>query len=250
MKLKRHLIIIVLLSTLFTVNISYAELVVPGGSQEGNSNTGIPFNVTDSIRYQEIFAASEFSAAAGPIKITGISYRLDRTFGNNFTSTVAPFQIDLSTSPLTVLSISNNFALNVGTDNIIVRSLAPQTLSGIRTIGGGATPNPFDIFINFDTPFIYDPSDGDLLIDIKKQAGGQVASWFDANTLFPVSGTNWSTNLSDTTGSAGPFKGLVTQFHTLPVPGPSLELLLGISLIGLVGVGAARKSKNKAVASS
>ncbi len=40
------------------------------------------------------------------------------------------------------------------------------------------------------------------------------------------------------------------QIRTLPVPEPTLELLLGISLIGLVGVGAVRKIKQRKLANS
>ena len=87
----------------------------------------------------------------------------------------------------------------------------------------------FDILINLTSPFVYDNSLGNLLLDVRNFSGSQLPT-FDAvfDTGDAVSRLV-STNVSSPTGGASTF-GLVTQIEFQPVPEPGTLSLLGLGL--------------------
>lgn len=68
-------------------------IVVPNSLQntEGNDNNGFPFNLGNfsdsSMRFQQVFDASQFSLLSGPTYITQIAFRPDGGFGGAFSAT-------------------------------------------------------------------------------------------------------------------------------------------------------------------
>jgi hypothetical protein len=101
--------------------------------------------------------------------------------------------------------------------------------------GPAGGPKNFDIVINFTTPFGYDPSKGNLLLDVRNFAGGSTTQ-FDADgnssqtsRLFTSTGPN----VNSATGNADNV-GLVTEFvfgpTTSPVPEPAVPLVCGSGL--------------------
>lgn len=157
-------------------------VVVPNANETMNGNNGskIPFSQGGG-RFQQIFEASQFSAITGPQRITEIAFRRDSST-TSFNVTIADVQINLSTTSSTPLTLSSSYASNVGPDDLIVHT-GPLTLSASGTT---VVPKPFDITIPLDPGFDYDPSQGNLLLDVRMidtfGRGGTVP-FFDANSL-------------------------------------------------------------------
>jgi hypothetical protein len=205
------------------LGVSSATTIVAPNSLatvEGNANNGFPFNITEfnlsSQRYQQVFAASEFLSLSGPQLLTQIAFRPDAEGGAAFSSTISSIQINLSTTSAAPDGLSTTFADNVGVDNTVVFSGA-LSLSSAFT-GPAAGPKDFDIVINFQVPFLYDPTAGNLLLDVRNFSGGTTTQ-FDAefSGSDPVSRTaSISGGVNSPTADFMDTLGLVTQFMTTP----------------------------------
>lgn len=199
-----------------------ATVVVPNSlaAVEGVGNNGFPFNLglfgRISMRYQQIFDASEFGALSAPELVTQIAFRPDAFSGRPFLSTLTNVQINLSTTTAEPDGLSTTFADNVGGDDTVVFS-GSLSLTSADT-GPVSGPKAFDIVINLQTPFFYDPGLGNLLLDVRNIGGGSTTQ-FDSHTvvadpasrLFSVT----SNGVDDPTGSADTL-GLIVQFTTIP----------------------------------
>ncbi len=246
-KLLGLLIIGILLASAPTI---YADIVAPNGLEtvEGDGNNIAPFGFPE-VRYQQLYSASIFSVLTEPTLLTGLSFRPDKKYGNAFDVTIDDIMINLST---TTGGLTSTFANNVGLDNTTVLDRDSLSLSSADTGGTGGTARDFDISIEFDHGFLYDTAEGDLLLDIFIYSGVpmQGATPFDSHHDPSISRA-YHTDMdvyAETANTRTPGYGLVTKFHT--VPEPSLELLLGISLIGLIGASTVRKIKQRKVANS
>lgn len=201
-------------------------VVVPSSlvTLEGNSNNSFPFNIGPlsgfpfftSMRYQQVFAASEFASLAGPRSITRIAFRPDASNGSAFTGTCPFIQINLSTTGATPDGLSTVFANNIGGDDTVVFSGA-LSLSSADT-GPVAGPKAFDIAINLQYTFLYNPAAGNLLLDVRNFSGCPTTP-FDAHAVRGDSTSRlFSTNpngVNDSTGAAVT-SGLVAQFTAIP----------------------------------
>jgi hypothetical protein len=223
-------------------------LVVSPSTQtnvEGDTDNGFPFNLSNfagdtSMRYQQVYAASQFSSVGSNMEITGITFRPDATFGAAYSSTLSNIRIDLSTTSAPANALSTTFANNIGSDDKIVFSGALSTSSSFT--GPAAGPKNFDIHINFTTPFVYNPANGNLLLEVLNFAGGGTTQ-FDADQsshdslgsrLFAINDAN------ATTGTQSSIV-LITQFDFVPaappaaVPEPSTFALLALGGGALAG---------------
>jgi PEP-CTERM motif len=216
--------------------------VVPNAyaNVEGPSGNRSPFDTVsdrlNNMRYQQVYAASEFSALSSPIKITQIAFRPDFSFGHAFSENVSSVRIDMSTTSKSPDGLSSSFLANTGADDTVVFSAGPLTISSAFT-GPSSGPKDFDIIITFATPFIYNPANGNLLLDIQNLNGGGPGIFFDATSK---SITNDSVSREWMVFSNVPnqdSQGLITQFTFTPVPEPSTLLALG-------AVGLARMRKH------
>jgi hypothetical protein len=138
-------------------------VVVPNAYENANANTGskIPFQFP-AARFQQLFEASQFSAITGPQRITEIAFRQFNTT-SSFDTTLGDVQINLSTTSATGLTLSATYDSNVGSDSLIVHS-GPLRLS---STGTSMTVKPFDIAIPLNPGFDYDPSLGNLLLEVR-----------------------------------------------------------------------------------
>ena len=215
-------------------NANAAIVVVPNAAAivEGNSNGGYPLHTgAFSVRYQEVFGASEFSSLPGPEWITTIAFRPDGTHGSAFSSTLSDIQINLSTTSASVDGLSASFANNIGGDDTVVLNRGALSLSSSDT---GAGPRDFDVIVTLDTPFLYDPSAGNLLLDVRNFAGGATTEYDTVQTLGDAVSRLYSHDVNSLTGLRDT-NGLVVQFNTTAVvPEPSSVVSwITLSLCGL-----------------
>jgi hypothetical protein len=226
---------------------STVSIVAPNGltGTEGNIDNTYPFSVAETMRYQQVYAASQFGAiAAGGGMITGIAFRPDAVYGNAFTHTIANIGIDLSMTTAGPGGLSLTFANNVGANDTTVFN-GSLTLSSAFT-GPAGGPKNFDILIPLTTPFYYNPAAGNLLLDIRNfssgNSGGNLISALDATSANPtLVGRVYAFDAS-ATSAPNSFDedtlGLVTQFTATPVPEPATWGLLCVValLVGRRGI--------------
>jgi len=183
-------------------------VVVPNSlaNVEGPTGNSYPFNIgTDTMRYQQVFAASQFSAfPVGGAFITGIAFRRDANW-DDFSATLPEVQIHLSITSSWPDQLGTIFADNVGADDLVVFE-GPLSL----TSSAGGSPAGFDILIPFSTAFFYDPAAGNLLLDVRNSGGGS-SSQFDAVSAEGDSVSRAYNPVDSSSGSIDTL-GLVTEF--------------------------------------
>jgi hypothetical protein len=116
-------------------------------------------------RLQSVYAAEEFlkTLPDNYRTITSVRWRPDAAVSRPTTTINERVVVRLSTTDAKPGELSMRYADNSG-DNETVVFDGTLTLS-TQNIGPAGGPKEFDLAINFTTPFRYDPSDGNLLID-------------------------------------------------------------------------------------
>jgi hypothetical protein len=188
------------------------NLVVPNtlANTSGDGGNYFPFG-TYQMRYQQIYSASQFGAGG---TISALRFR--RPAGVSAYSAIDPIiQIDLAYAATKVSSPSTTFANNVGAGDTTVFS---GSLSLSST--GTGSPNPFDVVIPLSQTFTYDPTKGDLLMDVRMTQGANNTQGLDATDtaqqtvttrIWEEGNVNATTGTVDFTGGGG-YYGLVTRF--------------------------------------
>jgi len=220
-------------------SVQAQTLVAPGNlaSTEGDIDNGLPFNIAyfslGSERYQQVYETSLFSSLpAGGAEITGIAFRI-ADVGTSFSTTLPDIQLDLSTTSVGENTLSTTFANNVGSDDTIVYAEGPLSLSGT----GGGSPNPFNVIINFSQPFVYNPANGNLLLDVRNYGGGNYTTEFDATDIYGDGISRvytYGSSVNSATADGSDSLGLVTEFIYQPVPEPSTLALAGLGGLSLM----------------
>jgi len=179
----------VFFATAFLVALNAAkadQIVVPNYATNSQSPNSAEGEFNEIIRYQAVYGAAEFPSY--PILISEIRWRPDSLQqGAVSNATISNIQINLSTTSKSADQLSLIFTENIGTDDTQVFAGTLNLNTSFTSLSNGSTA--FDINLPLQTPFKYDPSKGNLLLDIRNFSGG-APSIFDndiANSLDTVS---------------------------------------------------------------
>lgn len=159
-----------------TVTLTVSEsslLVVPNVNATINGTDGSGL-LNTPMRDQIVYDASLFPAVT--MTIMELRLRPNARTGRAFTATIPNLQINLSTTGIEPDHLRGTFAQNVGTNDTVVFQGPLTVSSGFAGPVNG--PKEFDIIIPLSTPFLYDPSRGNLLIDFRN-ASGSSATYVD-----------------------------------------------------------------------
>ena len=214
---------------------------VPNLSGFGNSNNVAPFFTGFApMRYQQIYAASAFPQGG---TIDKFMFRSDEQFGSKYGPTSIDLQVAFAYAATTVNNPSTVFANNIGTDFTVV-------LDGVitRSNNGPLPTSSFDFVFDVANTFNYDPTKGDLLVQILARNRGLQFTSFDAslspqqNVTARIVSDGTTSGLTATTGmlnNIDPLQpyGLVTQFEFVSVPEPSC---LALAIFGAMIFGVSR----------
>lgn len=168
-----------------------AQLVTPQGfgTVEGNSSSAYPWGRGNSvIRNQTILDSTNFlnQGITGVVLLQGCRFRANGSATSFTGGTYNNVVIDISTAAVDYLTPSTTFAANHGAN-------LTNVLTGSVLVGStpGTSPSSWYIDITFATPFAYDPTLGDLCLDVSFPSGSFVASGTSAtpSALDYVSGT-------------------------------------------------------------
>jgi hypothetical protein len=137
--------------------------VVPLGF-ETEQDDGWAGTINQPIKVQNLYSAELFPSS--PLRITGIGFRPESSSPTGEIPS-ADVTIRLSTSPKTADALSDDYESNHGEDVQIA-------FSGVRAFDEGLTAGEFSAWFSFDTPFLYDPTKGSLLVEVVTRASNGV----------------------------------------------------------------------------
>ena len=214
-----------------------ATLVTPDPilvNTEGNSSSTRPIglSVTPVLEYQQVFGSSLFGTS--PVLISSFAFRLDVGYvpGPISPINLTSLQVIMSTTSAGVDGLSTTLASNLGGDQTVVINNPSGFSQPSTTVKTNGITYDFNYVFTFATPFLYDPTQGNLLFDIQSTFGaGFWNNAFDAT----LSNTDQTSTAFTTSGTpATSTLGLVVQFtYTTPTPEPEMLSLLFASLMGL-----------------
>jgi hypothetical protein len=205
-------------------NPNCLNVVVPNANAtvEGTSSNSFPFTATAThFHYQQVYAANNFAALSGPHSITAMHFRPNATSTAPVWENAFTLNLRLSTTTAGPDTLSATFADNVGGDEAVVYD-GPITISTEQVTPISPGPAFFDVVINFQTPFIYDPSRGNLLVNLTRD-GGTIGTnrFLDAVTAVgDAVGRVTTSTVGATTGTVSSI-GLVTRFVLEPAAPPA-----------------------------
>ena len=227
------LALLVLLASSSKIFGNQVGLVVPQelAEVEGVVPSAVPPSFPDGDRIQFVLPASAFdSLPASHRTLTGLRLRPD----SERTTTIEQqddFLIRLSTTDRGLDQLSLDFDENFGLDETTVFD---GLISLSSDLGGPPEgPRRFDLEVSFQTPFNFDPTDGNLLIDIVER-GPRVGIALDLHDLYGLNGLFAASDSA--TAADARLPGPVVEFLFVPEPGA-----IALAVIGLCAAALCRK---------
>lgn len=158
--------------------LAQSTIVIPNGfaTTEAPSSTAYPWGrgaaPAGQIRVQYVYDSTHFTLQGvnTPVLISRLRWRCN-TLAVNPGGTYSLVTVQMSTCPVDQAAVTTTFANNHGA-NLATVHAGPVTVLA----GAGTTPNNWYVDIPLATPFLYDPSAGDLNIDTMTDATGWVGA--------------------------------------------------------------------------
>jgi len=203
------------------VDSSTADLnlgvIVPNYGADFQSDNTVINTFVNILRLQTVYEASQFPSY--PIVITELRWRPDTLAGGPLTDNISNLQINLSTTATTADQLNSTFAENSGTNDTLVFSGAATLSTSFITLSNST--RAFDIALPLQTPFVYDSSKGNLLVDVRNFSGGSTILYTAGLTSIAdqVSRT-YSADPSGATASGADTGGEALQIIYVPAPIP------------------------------
>ena len=171
-------------------------------------------------RYQQVYVSTTFS---GPVLIDSISFFAAPDNGGPNWNGTSTWQMTISTSVNPVGALDPTFANNVGGD---VALFDTRTFTGTQSVND---------LITFDGAgaFSYDPSNGDLLIDIIRTAGAPFGVGLDRGTDPGVLDRAYAFSSTTTADGWNQGFGNRTRFGLVPEPGTAWLVASGLGALGV-----------------
>lgn len=174
----------------------------------------IPSSAFPSVRYQQIYGASDFTRLGSPVQISDLSFaRVPGSPGIDVN--LQSIEVRLSTTTSPVDHPSSTFAQNVGADEKVVFSGALHFFeNGASTL--------YNIHLPLTTPFVYNPSAGNLLMEVRNFAPISSGNYSLAGKLEfgDTVALVFAGSATSATGNFSP-AGMFTSFTVAAVPEPS-----------------------------
>ncbi|HOK78567.1 MAG TPA: immunoglobulin domain-containing protein, partial [Verrucomicrobiota bacterium] len=139
------------------------SIVVPLGfaDKEDDGQSGILGYIP--MRLQNVYGAQSFPQH--PILIREIRFRRDADYGTPVTEGRIRARFTMSATAKSPDQLSRVMDDNTGSDvTVVFEGELTMTSSG-QTVPGG--PNPFDLVVPLQVPYVYNPYNGNLLLDIQ-----------------------------------------------------------------------------------
>ena len=205
---------------------------------EGPDRTGI---FPEASRAQSITHRSEFDALpVGGAWLTEIRFRPDGIVPVGEVASFGRVQISLSVTQVDPLDISFTFAANItGTPVEVYNAAWSSTV--INPNPAGAETRPFDFRIPLETPYFYNPAEGNLLYDAIFEMPGSFASRdLDLSNGFSEKLNRWSGALGVDSPVSVP--GWFTTINEYVfIPEPSTFALTALAFLAVVCRGRTRR---------
>lgn len=218
--------ILLLVLCLCTLPLMADSIITIGNPPDSGTGNCFPMGCAYNAEYQQVYGSSNFNT--GPILIKSLEL-YNTQYDSGATQTPAgTYTISLSTTQVGVNNITGDFNANKGGDNATV-----FTGSINQAWNFGNT-----LHITFQTPFAYDPTKGNLLLDVVGNnislPGGSI--FYDVNSTGGYfSRVYCPSGVACDTGTPDIGYGLVTGFDYGAVPEPGTLLMMGTGMIGVVG---------------
>ena len=189
-----------------------------------------PLETPDGWRGQELHSKSAFaSLGQGPFEIAGFAWRPDVSV-NAPVSTEWEFTLYASTTTKEGESLSTTFADNYGPDGAtqVFAGTVPLETDGVPEDGG---LHSFDYVFKFDTPYVYNPMEGNLLFEyVSPDNLADVWVWADGEDQINWSSFGLSASAQE---SLEPTPGLwISQFTIIPEPSTHLLCIIALAIVG------------------
>lgn len=214
--------------------LSAAEIVVPNAyaTTAAPGNNAYPFFAPESgspqMRYQQVYGSDQFAGIGAGQYITDLKFRALSPLNGNFTSVIDSLKIFLGTTTHAVDQLDSGFAANSAAIQDVVYNGAFRATG----VSSNANPTAFNYAIHLQTPYFYNPSNGNLLMELQiingsgtdmalnsvNVVGDSVARLVGKDAYYPI-------GFIDTSG-------LVTDFVTSTTPEPGM--LGAFALAGLL----------------
>lgn len=194
------------------------ELVSPSQFTDTESHDDVPSisgGGAIGARAQYLYEASDFSSLDGPHWITQFAWRPDgRQSNRTVSATSNRVLFRMSTTNRTVRNMSMTYAANIGSDEQVVAHIDEPQTTTVSVLGPEGGPKEFTLGGDI-IPFLYDPSQGNLLLDMELFGGSTLPADSIATPSTSLT-TKWIAGPLAAPRAFAQMGGIVTQFTFVP----------------------------------